>query len=235
MKGYVLGNVSKDKASRHRKAEKIVKILDGHKKLKGTKVLDIGTGAGYIAHALSKQAKDVHSVDIVDDRLIKEGYKHKIVKDETLPYPDKAFDVVVSNQVLEHVPDQHKHLSEIRRVLKDDGIVYLASPNKWWLTDPHYKLPFISWLPRPVAGQYLKLAKGRKWDIYSVSLARLNRLAKQQGFRVHDKIWDVMANPKDYQVNVPKPVVVVARMTPRPAAKVLVHAVPTHVKILTVR
>ena len=71
-----------------------------------------------------------------------------MVTDENIPFPDGTFDVVITNQVLEHVPDAGLHLREIRRVLPDDGVVYLATPNKWWLTDPHYKMPFISWLPR---------------------------------------------------------------------------------------
>lgn len=234
MEGYTLGKVSKNKTSRIKKAQKIVIILDNVKPLKGGRVLDIGTGSGYIAHALSKKARKVDSVDIVDDRLIKDGYSQKIVQDENLPFSDKLFDFVVTNQVLEHVPDHAKHLSEIRRVLKDDGVVYLATPNKWWITDPHYKLPFISWLPRPVASEYLRLTKKRKWDIYSVSLHKLNKLAKNEGFKVVDKFWDVLKDPKKYSVNVPKPAVVFAKFSPNLLKRILSGITPTHVKVLLV-
>lgn len=231
-KGYVLGTSGKDKSTRYKKADKIINILESHGGLKDKKVLEIGTGAGYIAHALSKYAKSVDSVDIVDDRRIRTGFKQKIVSDETLPYKDEQFDVVITNHVLEHVPDQEKHLAEMTRVLKKGGIIYLASPNKWWLTDPHYKLPFISWLPRPVAGGYLRVAKGRKWDIYSVSLRRLHRLAKGNDLSIEDKSWDIIAHPDKHGVRGPKIVSTLAKHTPAPVAKTLLHVVPTHLKIL---
>ncbi len=235
MKGYTLGRVSKDKASRIKKAQKIVEIFESTKSLKGKRVLDIGTGSGYIAHALSIRAKDVVSVDIIDDRKIKEGYTQKIVTNELLPFKDKQFDFVVTNQVLEHVPDQPKHVSEIRRVLKDDGVVYLASPNKWWTTDPHYKLPFISWLPRPIASFYLKTVKKRKWDIYSVSLRRLKKLSKDQGFEVIDKFWEVLKYPKKYKVNAPSFATKIAQYCPSFLKSFLLNFVPTHVKVLVVK
>lgn len=233
MEGYKLGKNAKAKAGRYKKAHKISRIINQHKPLKGSRVLEVGTGAGYIAHALSKEAKTVDSVDITDDRLIKTGYRQTIVKDETLPFKAKSFDIVITNHVLEHVPDQVKHLSEIRRVLKDDGLVYLASPNKWWLTDPHYKLPFISWLPRPVSGYYLRIAKGRKWDIYSVSLRKLHSLADQAGFKATDTMWTVLSNPAQYDTKLPPGMAGIIRYTPKVIARGLLHIVPTHIQVLT--
>lgn len=235
MEGYKLGKNAKAKQERYKKARKITRTIKPYKQLADSKVLEVGTGAGYIAHAFSKEAKSVDSVDINDDRLIKTGYTQTIVQDETLPFKDKSFDVVITNHVLEHVPDQVKHLSEIRRVIKDDGIVYLASPNKWWLTDPHYKLPFISWLPRPLAGYYLRITMGRKWDIYSVSLRKLIWLAHQAGFDVSDKVWDVLSEPDQYNTNLPKGVSVLIRWTPKFISNRLLHITPTHIKILTPR
>lgn len=233
MTGYILGSSGKNEATRYRKAEKIIAIIEEHKPLAGTNVLEVGTGAGYIAHALSQKAKAVQSVDIVDDRKVTAGYHQTIVPDETLPFADKSFDVVITNHVLEHVPDQQKHISEMRRVLKDDGLIYLASPNKWWLTDPHYKLPFISWLPRPLAGLYLHVAKHRKWDIYSVSLRRLNQLAAANGLAVQDQTWQILRNPAKYNMKVPKPVTLTARLLPDFIARHLSAIMPTHLKVLT--
>jgi SAM-dependent methyltransferase len=230
--GYVLGTSGRNKDVRYNRAEKIIHILEQNGGLRGKKVLEVGTGAGYIAHALSKHARSVDSVDIVDDRKIKTGYKQKIVSNESLPYKDEQFDIVITNHVLEHVPDQEKHFSEMARVLKKGGIIYLASPNKWWLTDPHYKLPFISWLPRPIAGQYLNIARGRKWDIYSVSLGRLHKLAKTHGFTVDDKSWDVLVNAENYNIKVPKTISKIAQKTPGQLSRILLFVIPTHLKIL---
>jgi ubiquinone/menaquinone biosynthesis C-methylase UbiE len=232
MEGYTLGHTARDPQSREAKANKIIKVLGQHRDLSTARVLDIGTGAGLIANALSKHAKAVDSIDIVDDRTTTEGYTQTLVTDERIPFPDGTFDVVITNQVLEHVPDAALHLKEIRRVLADDGVVYLATPNKWWLTDPHYKLPFISWLPRPVAGHYLKVTKHKKWDIYSVSLPTLENLAAGAGFTVEDETMTVMLAPEAYDVKFPEPATAVLKKLPGGVRRTLLYVVPTHIKVL---
>ena len=230
-KGYELGSVARSEDTRKKKAAKIISVLRDYRQLEYMKVLEIGTGAGYIAHELSKVSKSVDSVDIVDDRKVKTGYTQCIVQDETLPYDDGVFDVVVTNHVLEHVPDQEKHFSEIRRVLKDDGIVYLASPNKWWIYDPHYKLPFISWLPRPISGIYLMFVKRRKWDIYSVSLRRLHHLAKKHGFTVDNKAWMFIERPAKY--GLPNNLLSrIAGKAPAVMRPFLSYILPTHLVVM---
>lgn len=160
-----------DENSRRQKADKIRLITTNHIDFSGAKVLDIGTGSGHIAEELAKHASEVTSVDVTDERRTKEGYKFVQVKDERLPFPDASFDVVVSNHIAEHVPDQATHLSEMMRVLKPKGVIYLATPNKLWLRDPHYKLAFVSWLPRRMSDVYVKIFHGAeaKWDIYPLS------------------------------------------------------------------
>lgn len=65
-----------------------------------------------------------------------------------LPFPDRSFDYVVSNAVIEHVggPDgARKMLSESRRV---SIIGYLhTTPNRWFPIEPHVMLPLLHWLP----------------------------------------------------------------------------------------
>lgn len=165
------------KKSRQNKAFKIVKLLSKNMNLSMATVLDIGTGSGDIAHKFSEVCKEVVSVDLYDERIEKKGYSFKLVHDESLPFKSETFDVVVSNHVVEHVPNQELHLSEALRVLKTGGRLYLATPNKIWLTDPHYKLPFISWLPRDISDKYLKVLKGKmfRWDIYPVTHWRLKK------------------------------------------------------------
>lgn len=45
-----------------------------------------------------------------------------------IPYPDKTFDLILCNHVLEHVPDDRRAMRELRRVLKDDGVALLQVP-----------------------------------------------------------------------------------------------------------
>lgn len=164
-----------DPASRQRKAEKIVRVLASKADLRSAKLLDIGTGAGYIAHHLSPHVASVTSIDVVDERQVTDGYKFVVVQTEAMPFEDDCFDVVVSNHVIEHVPDQALHVSEIMRVLKPGGIAYFATPNRLWLIDPHYRLPFINWLPRSAAKTYLRIAQSKLWDIYPVTTGLIRR------------------------------------------------------------
>ena len=209
----------------------MITLLENERDLKDCAILEIGTGAGYIAHELSKKAGSVASVDIVDDRKEMNGYTYSVVDDEELPFDDQSFDIVITNHVLEHVPDQERHLSEMRRVLRDGGLVYLASPNKWWLTDPHYKLPFISWLPRPISDKYLAVTKGKKWDIYSVSRNKLHKLSKSSGFRLEDRFWDIIDNPVKFDMSQSKAKQLASRL-PRPLKRALLHVAPTHLVLL---
>lgn len=65
-----------------------------------------------------------------------------------LPFGDKAFDVVYSNSIIEHLgilEKQREFAYECQRV----GIrFYVQTPDKWFFMEPHLITPFIHWLPR---------------------------------------------------------------------------------------
>ncbi len=50
---------------------------------------------------------------------------------QDIKYPDESFDLILSHHVLEHVEDDIKALSEINRVLKDNGKFYFSVPVNW--------------------------------------------------------------------------------------------------------
>lgn len=69
---------------------------------------------------------DMNTVDIEKAKtLISEG-TFTITDNKTLPHQDKTFDVVITSMTLHHMSSPDLSLSEMRRVLKDDGIVYLV-------------------------------------------------------------------------------------------------------------
>lgn len=62
--------------------------------------------------------------------------------DDTIPFPDMYFDLVISDQVFEHVIEQEKAFREIHRVLKNGGVSIHVIPAKWQIIEPHIFVPF---------------------------------------------------------------------------------------------
>lgn len=178
-----------DLPSRRHKGRKIERLL-GLAEGKGPiRLLEVGTGSGGIAHYFAthpRLACRVDAVDVVDQRQVVDGFHFTPVEGVALPFPDGAFDVVLSNHVIEHVggpADQRAHLLELRRVLKPQGVGYLAVPNRWMLVEPHFRLPFLSWLPQAVADTYVRMAgKGSHYDCRPLRLGQLERMLADAGF-----------------------------------------------------
>jgi len=100
----------------------------------GDSVLDLGSGAGndcFVARALVGETGKVTGLDFTDEMIEKArnnnrklGYTNvEFIKGdiENMPVPDNSYDVVISNCVLNLVPDKQKAFDEIYRVLKKDG------------------------------------------------------------------------------------------------------------------
>ena len=176
-----------DIESRRRKAALITELVEHNVgPLSAMDVLEIGTGSGYISAIIAPGCRSFVSVDIVDERK-DHSFKFQTVSSETLPFPESKFDLVISNHVIEHVDDQRAHLREASRVLRADGAVYLSTPNRYTLNEPHFRLPFLSWLPMRMRDSYVRLAKkGDRFDVQPLSRRDLRILAESAKFAVRD-------------------------------------------------
>ena len=92
-----------------------------------------------------------------------------------LPYPDRSFDWVFSNAVLEHVGDrtkQNQFSSEMQRVARVG--YFLSTPNKHFFLDPHTYLPFYHLLPKRLQEIAIPLSPGhmRSWEPLKLVSAR---------------------------------------------------------------
>ena len=177
-----------DLASRQSKALKIERLLGLVPRGEPFALLEIGTGAGGIAHYFGTHPTlscQVTAVDMHDNRQVYSGYDYLPVEGVALPFEDARFDVVISNHVIEHVGDkeaQLTHLREIRPVLRADGCAYLAVPNRWMLTEPHYRLKFLSWLPKSWRTPYLRWSgKGDLYDCEPLELAQIEAMLATAG------------------------------------------------------
>lgn len=190
---------SLDAESRRRKAEKIARLLERDRSVRGARVLEIGTGSGVIATCLADLVGPdggVVSVDVDDLRITMRGYEFCLVEGVELPLPDDDFDVVVTNHTIEHVggpDDQLRHLREIGRVLRPDGVAYLATPTRWAPVEPHFNVPFLSWLPPGARTPTLRfIRRGTVYDIDPRTRSELLDLVGRAGLTATDVTLDAL-------------------------------------------
>ncbi|HET9049949.1 MAG TPA: class I SAM-dependent methyltransferase [Chiayiivirga sp.] len=222
-----------DLPSRSWKAEEIARLLELASRKQPIRLLEIGTGSGGIAHWFAHHPQlrcEVVAVDVCDNRQLHEGYAFQQVESVDLPFEEASFDVVISNHVIERVGDaqaQARHLSEIRRVMKPDGVGYLAVPNHWMLTEPHYRLKFLSWWPHGWRTPYLKLmGKGDFYDCEPLEMRQLERMLNAEDFRHRNLCIDALRQtieierPRDRATRW-------LRRIPDGALRLLLPAIPT--------
>ncbi len=180
-------HVDSEPQVRRRKAQKVAGILRRLAPLgSGELVLDVGCGAGFIADHLCRIGCSVVALDTADYRAAS-GSDLILGRAENLPFPSDTFSIVVSSQVIEHVVDSAAHLREIRRVLAPGGIAYVATPNRFAVLEPHYRLPFLSWLPRGLADAYVRVVRrGRAYDVVPLTRGRLLYEAGRAGLECQD-------------------------------------------------
>jgi hypothetical protein len=102
------------------------------------RVLDVASGEGYGSALLALTAREVVGVDAAADAVAHAQIAYKDKRNlrfvsadcALLPFPDAAFDLVVSFETIEHITAQREFLAEIRRVLAPGGLLLLSSPNK---------------------------------------------------------------------------------------------------------
>jgi ubiquinone/menaquinone biosynthesis C-methylase UbiE len=195
-----------DAAGRRRKAETMLRVLaDALGDTRRLRLLDVGASTGIIAEFLSHHFAQVVAGDI--DRAAIEHAGRSFSRPNLqfllgdsmlLPFAEASFDVVVCAQVYEHVPDPRRMIAEIRRVLRPGGACYFAAGNRIHLIEPHYSLPLLSLLPRPLAHHYLRLCgKGQTYHEQFYSYWGL--MALTRGFARQDYTLKVIAEPERYR------------------------------------
>ncbi len=123
------------------------------------KVLDWGCGRGRFVLKLRELGFDAYGVDIdpepVNNGLPlfeKKGFQNKplsvISADGRTTYEDGFFDFVMTDNVLEHVSDLGKVITEVNRLTAKDGGGYHIFPAQRQFIEGHLFMPFVHWLPQ---------------------------------------------------------------------------------------
>lgn len=190
-----------DEAGRARKAAKIRAVLEAEQAFwrEDVRILDIGCSFGIILAQITPEDGFGVGVDM-DERLGRKAGNLAFARAdaERLPFETASFDIVVCNHVYEHTDDAVKLVSEIHRVMSDDGVCYFAGPNKYEPVEPHYGLPFLSWLPRGLADRYMRATgKGDAYPEKPFSRARLTKLLAE--FSVKDYTAKIVADPASFE------------------------------------
>lgn len=221
------------RAHREQKADKIIVVLqDFLGDLSGLRCLDIGCGRGIIALRLADVFGFVVGVDLELSEL-REAWlgKQRVnlrfvhADGSHLPFPSGCFDVVVCAQVYEHVQDQKALASEIWRTLRTGGVCFFSGPNRWAMVEEHYWLPFLSWLPGPLADRYVHFFRGQpRYDIWPLSYWRLRSMWRD--FWIYDYTVPMLKSPERFRLSMKA--LRILRYVPAGILKFLLPVVPNY-------
>ncbi len=142
--------------------ERRLQLVRQYAPLEGRRILDVGCGLGLYVRAFRAYSDEVYGVDVDPARVAEASAAFPNIRQgvaEALPYPDDYFDLVFSNEVLEHVDDDAAAVRESWRVLKPGGRLVAFVPNRWypfethgvyWRGQYHFgNIPLVNYLPDP--------------------------------------------------------------------------------------
>ena len=153
--------------------------------LEGARILDIGCGIGTYVKRFRQYSDDVYGVDVEPERVAEASEtlpNIQVARGEELPFPDDWFDLVFSNEVIEHVDDDRQTIREAVRVTKPGGYIVIFAPNRLWPFETHGayfgkryvfgNIPLINWLPDPLRNRFAPHVRVVHGDGHPLALPR---------------------------------------------------------------
>lgn len=129
------------------------------------RILDDGCGLGVYVSRLREIAPCVFGLEYERERAAEAARRLGAgvivcAAGERLPFPDRSFSAVLSNEVIEHVQDDRAALAEMARVLRPGGRALIFCPNRWYPVETHGifwreryifgNIPLVNYLPDPL-------------------------------------------------------------------------------------
>lgn len=162
--------------------ERRLALIERYVPLQGKRVLDLGCGLGEYVRAFARRGARVLGSDIATSRLVEARIRAAAAATtagdvqgflaaagEALPFRDGCLDLIVLNEVIEHVADDRETLREVARVLAPGGTCILYAPNRLYPFETHGiywrgryifgNIPFVNWLPDAVRNRLVPHAR----------------------------------------------------------------------------
>ena len=155
-------------------------IISKDRKCQNLKILDIGSGEGGTSEVLSED-NFVTSFDMNKIRLLRQQNSFSDINllcgsSSSLPFKNNSLDLIILQDVLEHLDNKEKLINNIYNLLNDNGMIYLSTPNKYSviniIADPHWGVPLVSLLKRESVRKYF-LNYFRKSEMNRKDIAEL--------------------------------------------------------------
>lgn len=172
-------------------------------------VLDAGCGEGdYVVALRGIYGLAAYGIEFVEEKVAAFASAHP-ERDwvrrgdlQALPYESETFDLVLLNEVLEHVPDESAALAEVRRVLKPGATLVVFSPNRLYPFESHgvYSrrsgakippyVPFVPYIPVRIGRKVFRYWARNYWP------GELATLLQDAGFRPIRRtyVWQTFEN-----------------------------------------
>ncbi len=161
--------------------ERRLNLIERYVPLAGRRVLDLGCGVGEYVRAFSRRGGTAYGIDIATARLAEARRRDRAHPErgsaagllaaagETLPFGNESMDVIVLNEVIEHVADERRTLAEVARVLAPGGTCVIYAPNRLYPFETHGiyigrrylfgNIPLVNWLPGPIRDRLVPHAR----------------------------------------------------------------------------
>lgn len=174
--------------------QKFCKILDNKK------LLEVGSGFGnFVVVARQKYNIDAYGVEpssegfddsfsIAKEILSENGVDPDVIvngKGEALPFTDNSFDICYSSNVLEHVDDPKKVITEMVRVTRPGGIIQIVVPNYGSFFEGHYAMFYLPYQPKWLWKLWLRFISQKDTSFVDTLRTNLNYFSMKRMVTPH--------------------------------------------------
>ena len=150
--------------------ERRLELIRRYVPLEDKWILDVGCGIGTYVKRFRAFSPHVFGIDVSVKRLAESTMPNLVAAaGEALPFRDQTFDVLVFNEVIEHVADDRQTIEDALRVLRAEGSIVIYAPNRLYPFETHgvffrgrYRfgnIPLVNYLPNRVRDKFVPHAR----------------------------------------------------------------------------